>query len=516
VVTVGAERRLLVVVRTVATLNRLLDVLALTSGDLRIQTSFTHDAARPSALAGGLAEALRELGAPVVPWGEARGFDLALAASENDHLSELDSPILLMPHGAGHQKYYPGTSIVSGLNPQRLVVGGRVVPTAVALPHADHVARLGALSGRGVVVGDPALGRMRENQFRTGLLRAAFGARRRRLVVVASTFGPESVIGRLPELPEQLVGGLPADEFKIVAVLHPGVWAQHGAWQVRQWLSRARHSGVYVVPPHDGWQAALLAADVVIADHGSLALYATLLGKPVLLAGRDSPVTVPGSAAAVLAAAAPVWDPGMSARDQLAAEPDPGLQARVRGLLVGNTDVASRLRALIYRLLKLDEPGTPAGFEPVGEPATAEVTPPALVVGAEVLADGVRIERHPDLGYGDPHPGRGHRHLVANLRTASLTQVGAAAVGVTGDSPEQTGLPHLAMTAQVTGSATCAIRLPGELLHLRGDTSDFDPLTLASLAHVRLTTSGGVPRRDRLYLGNRAIDVIRETPGSAT
>lgn len=49
--TVSTIRRQLVVVRTLTTLSRLLDVLSLTAGDRRIQTFFTHDVQRRSALA---------------------------------------------------------------------------------------------------------------------------------------------------------------------------------------------------------------------------------------------------------------------------------------------------------------------------------------------------------------------------------------------------------------------------------------------------------------------------------
>jgi hypothetical protein len=48
-------------------------------------------------------------------------FDLAVAASENDALDQLTGPVLLVPHGAGFEKYYPGTRVVAGLDPARLV-----------------------------------------------------------------------------------------------------------------------------------------------------------------------------------------------------------------------------------------------------------------------------------------------------------------------------------------------------------------------------------------------------------
>jgi hypothetical protein len=531
-ITVGVSRRLLVVVRTVTTLTRLLDVLALTAGDRRIQTVFTHDAGRRSALAAGVREAVDDLGVLFLPWEEATGtrFDLALAASENDELADLQAPVLLLPHGAGYQKFYPGASAVAGLDADRLVVGGRVVPAAIAVSHPSDVVRLAELcppaASRGVVVGDPALARMQGSQFRSSDFRAGFGGRDKCVVVVASTFGPDSVLGRLPDLPERLVAGLPADEYRVLVVLHPGVWAAHGPWQVRAWLSQAVTYGVQVVTPQEGWQAALLAASVVISDHGSMGLYATALGKPVVLAGRGSAVTVPGSAAAVLADAAPVWDAAADPRQQLETVirgHSPTVRQQVTDLLVDPSmdadGTARRLRELVYGLLDLAEPAIPAAFAPVAVPVMPLSPVPAWVVGATLLPDGVRIERYPDLGAGPPHAGLAYRHLVADACTAGLAQMDAAAIVVTDhntagsvrrwleQAPEQLAFwPQATVLATAVDQWSCAIwTAVGQLILTVDDP--IDPVLLASLAYVRLATGGHVPERDRLYLGDRAIVV---------
>ncbi|WP_433532157.1 hypothetical protein ACQPYA_08965 [Micromonospora sp. CA-263727] len=515
------------------TLGRLRDVLSLTAGDRRIQTSFTRDVRSRSALAAGVDEALAELGAPVLPWRDAVStrFDLALAASENDRLADLDASVLLLPHGAGHQKFYPDTAVVSGLNPERLVTGGRVVPAAIGLPHAAHLARLARLcppaASRGVVVGDPALARMRGSRFRSGQLRAAFGARDKRLVVLASTFGPDSAFGRLPDLPERLVGGLPVDEYQVVVVLHPGVWAAHGPWQVRSWLEQAAAYGVQVVTPHEGWQAALLAASVVISDHGSLALYAAALDKPVVLVGRGSAVTVPGSAAARLAATAPVWDLDERPRQQLDAvidQHEPGIHGQVINLLaepdLHGEDCARRLRRLLYGLLRLEEPPATATFGPVVAPAMSVPAVPATVVGAEIQRDGMRIERYADLGHGEPRGGLEHRHLVADLRTASLAQLCSASVVLVNDrdvwstrgwpvraAEEMARWPQARILATVVDEASCVVWADGQVTLLRAD-EPLDPIVLASLAYLRLTTLGRIPAEDSVHLGRRAIGVV--------
>ncbi|MEU7587077.1 hypothetical protein AB0A95_12315 [Micromonospora sp. NPDC049230] len=518
--------------RTLTTLSRLRDVVSLTAGDQRIQTVFTHDTGRRSMLAAGVEEALVELGAPLLPWSEAVGvrFDLAVAASENDGLADLDAPVLLLPHGAGHQKFYPDTSIVSGLSPDRLMVDGRVVPAAIALPHAAHLRRLAQecrpAASRGVVVGDPALSRMRGSQFRSRYLRVGFGGRDKRLVVVASTFGPDAAFARLPELPARLVADLPADEYQVVVLLHPGVWAAHGPWQVRAWLAQAAAYGLQVVPPHEGWQAALLASSVVITDHGSLGVYAAALDKPVMLVGRGSTVTVPGSAAAKLAAIAPSWDvarPPQAQVDEVIDRHVPGAYASVTELLAqpdaDGEGSAQRLRRLLYGLLRLDEPPEPAMFAPVLAPTATRRPMPAVVVGAVIETDGVRIERYPDLGHGSPREGLTHRHLVADIRTASLPQLAAATVlvddyRVAGSlrrwadqaAAELARWPQAHALAAPLDDTSCTVWADGRSALLRAD-EPLDPVALASLAYVRLTVDGRIPPRDRIYLGPRVIEV---------
>lgn len=289
-------------------------------------------------------------------------------------------------------------------------------------------------------------------------------------------------------------------------MLHPGGWASDDPYQIRHWHARAAQAGVPLVEPLDGWQAALLAASVVIADHGSLAVYATMLGVPVLLAGGASALTVPGSASDLLAVAAPRWDPARPAREQLDPRPDPALARRVTALMVENTDVAPRLRSLLYEMLHLDEPAAPAAFDPVVAPALAGAPAPAHVVGA-TLADGtVHLERYPDLGFGEPHGPLPHRHLAADIARASLTQMNAAAV-IAGASPAD--WPQATVAATPLDDRRCLIRTRREEAVLRAD-GDLDPLVLGSLAYVRLRVDGEIPPRDRLALGDRVIAVARE------
>ncbi|MEJ3749533.1 hypothetical protein WEI85_40525 [Actinomycetes bacterium KLBMP 9797] len=525
--TLRDERRVLVVARTVTALTRLADILALTAPDHRIQTYFTHDPAHPAVFGAGVERLLDRLDPVVVPWREARRdrFHLALSVSENDRLHQLRSPVLLMPHGVGYQKYYPDSQVVSGLNPARLVRAGRVIPATIGVPHPAQREQLRAAcpeaAPRAAVVGDPSLDRMLDNQHRDLVYRAALGAAGRKLVLLASTFGPHSLFGRWPDLPELLVARLPADEYRIVIVMHTGVWAKHGPWQVRGWLSRAGAYGLRILPPESGWQAALVAATCVLSDEGSLSLYAAALDKPLLLApGGGSPTTVPGSALAWLGATAPRLDPGRDLRRQIDAtidRHDPGVADTARAATFDAPGrCATRLRPLIYRLIDLPEPSGEPAFAPIPAPdATAERVP-AHVVGASTSDDDVTVVRYPDLPTGDAPDDLDHRHLVADIATATAAQVGAATIIVTdreADAPELlTRWPAALLVAVAPDPHTCRIhtRTLTGTLRLTGLASDVDPVVLASLAHVRLRSGGTLSPRDQLRVGDRVIPVWTE------
>jgi hypothetical protein len=539
--TIRAERRVLVVVRTITTLTRLLDVVSLISADRRTQTFFTVDEGNAAILAGGTRSVLRSLDAAVVSWAEATRttFHLALAASENDDLSRLDAPVVLLPHGVGHQKYYPGTYTVSGLTPERLPDAANASRMVYALSHPDQLRRLTEASPsagrRARVVGDPALGRMMESRHRSMAYRAALDARGRTLVVLASTWGPDSLLGQWPELPEQLLATLPADEYRVVAVLHPGIWAD-GPWQVRAWWSRAAEYGLRILPPEQGWQAALLGASCVVSDSGSLSVYAAALDRPVLLAPNRSVTTVPGSAADVLERYAPRLDRQRGLRGQLDASIAghlPGRYDQVAALAVDAPDrSASRLRSLLYELLQLAEPPDTAAFPAVPVPAREPQAATTMIVSADASDAEVTVIRYPGIdgsGAGDELDYRhlaadlegarlDYQHLVADLERARLDQVGAAGILRTGDGDPDDAAellrrwPRASVVAAAGGADTCRLWTRSAALVVRAPVSrlGIDVTVLASWAYVRLRRDGAVPARDRLRLGGHLIDVRAE------
>ena len=157
-------------------------------------------------------------------------------------------------------------------------------------------------------------------------------------------------------------------------MIHPNVWFGHGPRQVRAWLAGALHRGLALVPPTSDWMGALIAADVVICDQGSVGVYAAAAGVPVILAKYPADDCAPGSAGALLAASAP----RLRADRPLARAARPreaGYQLAVSDAVAARiTSEPGRfdrnMRRLMYRLLRLRQPAT----IPAALPARAPVS----------------------------------------------------------------------------------------------------------------------------------------------
>jgi hypothetical protein len=387
----GAERRVtrancrtvLVMVPTMAAGNRVADVLSLLSGDHRIQTLYTvpdtneswHGTAESAAAGGGL----------VIPWHQALNhrFDLVLSASYTG-LCEVRGKILVLPHGASSlmsRKYSrnAGRPAVPhiGLSRETLTFRGRLVPAALALPHDAELHRLRESCPEAlpvaVVAGDICHDRMVAGLPRRAEYRCALGvAEHQKLVTVSSTWSTESAFGMHPNLCRQLVTEAAKGDYKVALVLHPGVWAVHGRWQVMTWLSDCVENGLLVIPPEEGWRATVIASDYVIGDHGSTTQYAAAIGKQVLLAAYPENSIRAGSLADAVAATAPRVDHSRPILPQLPqAKPASGEIARLLTSRPGQA--ATILRRTIYRLLDLGEPARAA--YPIALPLPAPMMP---------------------------------------------------------------------------------------------------------------------------------------------
>jgi hypothetical protein len=195
-------------------------------------------------------------------------------------------------------------------------------------------------------------------------------------VLLNSTWNPTSLFGDsgpedvMPLILPRLTSELPMDEYRFAAVLHPNIDAGHGPGQVKLWLDRARRAGLSLVDPLAGWRQALIAADLVIGDFGSVSYYAAACGTPVLLGAASLDSLGPTSPVAEFVRTAPRLDPYAPLLPQLEQQlanhqPRPGL-AELTTSSPGRS--AELLRRLFYELIGIPEPTGPALLDPLPLP----------------------------------------------------------------------------------------------------------------------------------------------------
>ncbi|MCD0453518.1 hypothetical protein LO762_30680 [Actinocorallia sp. API 0066] len=429
---VRTSRTVLAVAHNVTSLTRLLDVVALLEDDPRVQVVFTWT--RSSVFTDGVAEFLADVGAIRIPWENALDtpFDLAVAASYGGELDRIKAPLIILSHGMGYNKYLrtpnaerrtpnaerrtpnaerrtPNAerrtpNAVFGLSRRWLVHESAVVPATIVLSHPEQLTRLAAdcpeAVPAAVVAGDPCLDRILASRPWRARYRRELGVPDgARLVVATSTWGANSLFGRDPELLTRLTEALPLDEYRVAAVLHPNVWHGHSAWQVRGWLRRAERSGLLVIPPRDGWRATLVASDAVIGDHGSVAFYGAVLGRPLLYAAFPEEDVDARSPIARLAALSPRLDPALPPARQLddaIAAHDARRYASVTAEATSAPGASgSLLRAELYRLMDLTEPTAPARVDRVPSPDVAFTEVSSTLVTATWHDGALRLRRLP-------------------------------------------------------------------------------------------------------------------------
>jgi hypothetical protein len=384
--TIRGQRTALVVAHHLTAGTRLADVLPLLESDRRIQVVYT--AAPASPFSRGAAEFLAGLGGLTLPWQQATQvkFDLAIAASHG-MLENLHAPILTMPHGVGPGKLLvrqpglgpPATRPITAANRERVIVNGRVVPSAITVGHEEHRQVLARECPEAlpvvVVAGDPCFDRLLASVPLRDVYRHALGVGpMQRLVFVTSTWSNGSLFGQHADLLARLAAELPSDEYCIVAALHPNIWSWYGRRQVASWQADSIRLGVRLLPPEEGWRAALVAADRVIGDHGSVTFYAAAMGVPVLLGAFPEDDIAVESHVARLGAIAPrlVWD------EPVRPQVDEAFYAFTSDNYAAfRNDVSSRpgesaniLRREMYRLMRMAAPEYPAKLDPVPLPDT--------------------------------------------------------------------------------------------------------------------------------------------------
>jgi hypothetical protein len=371
---------------------RLLDLLPLLEADHRIQVTFTnpHDDDNWHATH----DFLHAHGGAVLPWAQARRshLDLVLASSVAG-LDQLAAPTLLVPHGGGFGQYRngspPGTTFTqppqlrTNLGPDQLMREGRLRADAIVLVHDREHALLADVCPQAlpaaVVAGDIALDRLTASLPYRHQYRRALGATDvQEVVVVTSTWSPRSAFGRHPDMFDRIVAELPRDRYRVVAALHPQIWSHHSPWQLRSWLADALRAGLTLLPPEEGWRAALVAADHVIGDYGSVTGYGAATGASILLADTPDRQLLPGTPTEILARHAPRWQLDQPLEPQLDAAAQArdaaGLPQLIRELLTSRPGQAGHLlRHTLYGLLDLPEPARAVPVSPV--PLPKPVTP---------------------------------------------------------------------------------------------------------------------------------------------
>ncbi|MGV9881475.1 translation initiation factor 2 [Streptomyces sp. NPDC003006] len=511
--------------RSATALYRLLDTLPVFAGDHRVHRWFTlvpgsdFDA---DALA-----AVERAGGRTIPWAEAllRRHDLILAASPKGDLHRLRGPRVLLPHGAGYNKALAdddghGDS-ASGLDRTLLLRDGRPLAALHALAHPTQVARLAEecppAAAVATVTGDPTFDRVLASLPLRDRYRAALRTHGRRLLVLTSTWGPRSLLRRRPDLPALLVGLLPHDTYQLALVLHPNEHCRTGELELREQLAPAVAAGLVLARPHEEWATLIVAADALITDHGSTALYAAAARDlPMLAACDGADELIPGTPMADLLARIPALGTPADAADleRALAACHPGTpSAAAAPAFAERGNALRRLGQELYPLLGLTPPAGPPEPAPLPEPAPASRTPAAFAVRATITApDGdagpaeVRVERRPAAADAAAH------HLAAEHGLASGFQLQSAgllyrrtvpsAVPAQGETwTADAWTTHVLATYQglrtaavILSAAHCLLRRTGGALlslriepsHENGRLVRADPAAALSCAHAWL------------------------------
>ncbi|OEV09481.1 translation initiation factor 2 [Streptomyces nanshensis] len=416
--------------RSATALQRLLDVAPVFAGDGRVTRRFTL--VPGSDFDADALTALEDAKARTIPWSEAcEGvFDLVLTASPKGHLSMLEGPRVLLPHGAGFSKALPSegsADSASGLDPAFLLSDGEPTASFHALAHPRQLAQLTALSPkaaeRAAVVGDPTLERLLDSVSQRDRFRDALGTGARRLVVLTSTWGPESLLRRRPGMPAELATGLPHDSCQLALIVHPNEHSRDGSWDLAEQLAPALDAGAMLARPYEEWASLLIAADVVITDHGSTALYAAALGRPLMAAYDGGHELIPASPMAELLAASPRLRTPVDIADidaALGAQQESVIRALADSAFAERGRALGLLRDELYRLLGLQPPPEPARTRPLPAPRHPARTPSAFAVQVETGAGEIRVERFA------PSTERSAHHLAAEHGAANERQLQSA------------------------------------------------------------------------------------------
>lgn len=416
--------RVLIVIHSLTAATRLVDILPIFN-DRRVQLFCTQTS--DAMFSSGVRAFMEAQGFLCLTWEQAISLesDIVVTASLGDNLHELKSAILRLPHGNGYNKWWIREPGVFGLSAETLMHKGSLVPAAIGLSHSEQFDRLSEGCPEALpcafVAGDPCYDRLLASVPRRLHYRHAFRLRPgQRLLTVSSTWQEGSLFGLDPLLVSRLLADLPYDEFRVALVLHPNIWACHSRLQIESWLFDALRAGLILIPPQEGWRAAVVASDWVLSDHGSVSIYAAAVGRPVLLEKNGRSTIDPRSGLGRLIDAAPALDPLAPIRPQLArAERLREHTHAVAAAWVSSAPKRSLhlIREQVYRMIGVLPPETEPALLAVESPGIDDTPPSSLwmyVEPADDVAPGaLRVARIPAaVGGRTPPPGFSHAGVL--------------------------------------------------------------------------------------------------------
>ncbi|MFD1148668.1 hypothetical protein [Saccharothrix hoggarensis] len=397
------DPRLLLVARNLTSLNRIGTVLkALTSTWWSIDVVIDEG----SQYADGLDERIRELGFRRIGWEQARAgtWSVILAAHVNGKLAELTGPMLVVAHGAGYNRrvfsstHDPQSS--AGLSCHELVAGGRVFAQVIGLSHEEQRSRLcPAARPKAMLIGDPVFDQMNASRKRRKRFRRIFGVDdRRTLVLVSSTWNGHSLIENHRDLVRRLVAELPRHQYQVVLVLHVNVWTKVTRAGLEMALGHELAAGLLIVPPEGSWQAAAIAADVIIGDHGSVTFYTASVGVPLLLATDGSTEVDPASPIADLRDEADRLDLAADLRvqiDSAVQRRDEDRFAAAADRMFGNQGRSwSTLRDVLHELAGLAPPKEELHMVPIPDPVPIRGAYVSTALRVKTVIDPAPFDTH--------------------------------------------------------------------------------------------------------------------------
>ncbi len=518
-------------------LYRLLDVLPAFAGDDRISASFTL--VPGSDFSTDALAAVDCSGARIVPWARAlsSSYDLVLVASPKGDLPMLHGHRVLLPHGAGFSKTIRGEGSpgsASGLDPEYLRSAEGREAALYALAHPEQVNRLRG-SGfpeaeRAVVVGDPTLERLLASRPLRDHYRAALGTGARQLVALTSTWGPRSLLRTRPGLPAELAAVLPYDTHQLALIVHPNERARLGMFELTEHLAPALDAGLALVGAHEEWASTLIAADALITDHGSAALYySAVADRPVIAACDGGDELIAGSPMAQLLGTVPrLGSAGEIHRRLTAYRPGSGTEA-ARAAFAEQGHALDRIRQLLYEVLGLTPPPVPVGPRTLPAASPAPRPPVAFEVFLDQAGDRVRVDRFP------ARTGPQGDHLAVEYGAADERTVQNAGLLyrrplAAGPGPLETAwtaggwsahaldrYPGCRVAAALLSSGTSVLRVRGNdrLLAVRvepsiegGRTVRADPAAALSAVHAWVAKREEPPPAFLCLLGHRGFRVV--------